>query len=408
MQIKEFGKYLLLSFAFYFILALVLFIYLSQKGSLVLLSEQNLLQFDAELYSKIKTEGYSDFWLCAFFPAFPYLWKILSVSTIGISIVNSIIFIVSSSALAYTYKLNWKRQLFFLSIPSLIFMFVPYTESLFFACGTILLIGLKNNKTHFVLLGLLLGSLVRPTTFVFIPAILGAYFFAENDLKKTITKSLLPILTLVIGLFITISVHYSFTKKWFVFFEAQKMWKNFLHFPHLPLTSWGGDACVRYDASALTIALICGGFIFYSIFKKTKMQTSLTKDFSFSILYIFGTTLLILAYRDGNLYSLNRFIYAVPFIMVALNHFFDHYTFKWKHLFLVFIGTELIWLLFNSYNHIHNLLMFSTVSLYFLLMFLYKHPHKTISAISLIVLISINCIGIIKLAYRYLNGAWIA
>ncbi|MDO8998416.1 MAG: hypothetical protein Q7W45_01525 [Bacteroidota bacterium] len=371
------------------------------------LNEANFLRFDANLYLDIKNNGYRDEWLCAFFPAFPYFWKLLNVSAIGISIVNAVIFILSFSAIATLYKIEWKRQLFLLSIPSFIFMFVPYTEPLFFATGTFLIIGLNKNKLGLILIGLLFGSLIRPTTFVFIPAILISYVITERYFKQGLTKSIAPILVLITGLLLTTLVHYFYTNKWFVFFEAQKLWKNYFHLPQLPLTSWGGDASNRFDGSALAISLFCGVYLVYLFFEKLKNKISLSKDFVFSMSYITGTSLLILAYRDGNLYSLNRFIYATPFIIVSIHYFFSNYHFNWKHVWIIFFTSEGFWLLFGSYNHIHNLLMFSTVSLYFIFLLFTKHKNKTISTISLLSLIIINSIGLIKLYYRFLNNGWV-
>ncbi len=407
MDLKIYLKHLCISISFYFILALVFFIYLINKNSLHFLNDSNFLRFDANLYLDIKNNGYHENWLCAFFPGFPYLWKILNTSAIGISIVNAVIFIFSISSIAMLYNIEWKRQLFLLSIPSLMFMFVPYTEALFFATGTLLTVGLNKNKLNLILLALLLGSLIRPTTFVFIPAILISYIFTEHYFKQGLTKSILPILVLIAGLLLTTIVHYVYTNKWFVFFDAQKLWKNYLHVPQFPLTSWGGDASNRFDGSALAISLFCGVFLVYLFFEKLKNRIPFSKDLIFSMSYITGTSLLILAYRDGNLYSLNRFIYATPFIMVSLHYFFKEYQFKWKHVWLTFFVSEVFWLLFGSYNHIHNLLMFSIVSLYFISILLTKHPNKVISTISLFGLISLNSIGIIKLAYRFLNNGWV-
>jgi hypothetical protein len=407
MTLKHYLKHLGLSIFFYLILALVFFIYLFNKNSLSFLNEANFLRFDANLYLDIKNNGYHDNWLCAFFPAFPFLWKLLNTSAIGISIVNAVIFIFSFSAIAMLYKMEWKRQLFLLSIPSFVFMFVPYTESLFFAAGTLLIIGLNKNKLSLIVSGLLLGSLIRPTTFVFIPAILISYIITEHYFKQAFTKSIIPVLVLITGLLITISVHYIYTNKWFVFFEAQKLWKNYLHFPRLPLTSWGGDASNRFDGSALAISLACGIYTVYLFAEKLKNKPSFSKDLIFSLSYITGTSLLILAYRDGNLYSLNRFIYATPFIIASLHYFFTEYQFKWKHVWFVFLTSEAFWLLFGSYNHIHNLLIFSLVSLYFIFILLTKHTNKSISTISILSLIIINSIGMIKLAYRFLNNGWV-
>jgi len=407
MNFKNYLKYLGLSISFFLFLALLLFFYLKSKSSLHLISESNFLNFDAKLYFEIKNNGYNQNWLCAFFPGFPYFWKLLNTSAIGISFLNSLLFVLSFSYISLIYKLNMSRHLFLLSIPSLLFMFVPYTESVFFVSGTVLIIGLNRNNTPLIAAALLMCSLIRPTTFVFIPAIIGTYLLTEKIFKDGLVKSIIPVMALISGLFITVCIHYSFSNKWFIFFEAQELWKNHLHFPEFPLTSWGGDGANRYDASALAISFFCGLYLLSLIQRKIKSSIVLSKDLVFSLFYITGTSILIIAYRDGNLYSLNRFIYSTLFFVIVLIHFFKEYIFKWKHVWIVFIGSEIIWLLFASYNHIHNLLLFSAVSLYFIFILFIKHPSKYLSNFSVFTLILINSIGFIKLVCRFLNSSWV-
>jgi hypothetical protein len=406
MYLSKYFKHLAISAALYAVLIFVFIIYLISEKNLSLLAPNNFLRFDAVLYEDIKNNGYHVSWLCAFFPAFPFIWAFLNASIIGISLINSIIFILSSSAISSFYNLDWKKQVFFLTIPSLIFMFVPYTESLFYFSTTLLLIGLKRDKIALILCGLLLASMIRPTTFVFIPAILATYYLTNRNLKQTISASAIPILILTLGLFVTIWVHFYASGKWFVFFEAQKLWENYLHIPHLPFRSWGGDATTRFDGSTLFISLFCGVYILQLFYNKDKSVIP-SKDVLFSILYILGTGLIVILYRDGNLYSLNRFVYATPFILVTINYFFEEYEFKWKHLWLMLLISEVFWLMFNSYNHIHNFMLFTTISLYFALILLYKHPNKLISTLSILSLITINSIGIIKLFHRFLNNGWV-
>lgn len=407
MVLKHYLKYFGICLIFYLFLFVCFFLFATIKGNLNLFSQNSLLQFDAVLYQKIKNSGYQENWLCAFFPAFPFLWKLLNLSILGISVFNSLIFCISVSAIAYLYKLNLVQQLFFLSIPSLIFMFVPYSEALFYFSSTLLIIGLNKNKTLLIIIGLLLCSLIRPTTFIFIPAILGTFYFSQKSIKQTFIKSSLPVLTLIIGLLITVSVHFYYTNKWFVFFEAQKLWANYLHFPKLPFTSWGGDPIVRYDGSVLAISIACIIYCFKLLKLKLKKDLIKNQDLIFSLLYISGTSLLILAYRDGNLYSLNRFIFATPFLIISCCYFFSNYEFKIKHVWFVLFSSELFWLLFNSYNHIHNFLLFSTISIYFILMLFTKHTNKLIANASIISLIILNSYGFIKLFNRFISNNWV-
>ena len=407
MQFKEFSKYLFFTFVSYFLIAILFFIYLTFKEKSPVIHEIDLLRFDAKLYLKISENGYSGNWLCAFFPAFPFLWQFFHASVIGITITNSIIFILSYSALAYMYRFDWKRFLYFITIPSLVFMFVPYSEALFYLAATMILIGLAKDNLLLILMGFFIASIVRPTTFVFIPAIAGTFLLTSKNFKEGFGKSLIPILILILGLGLTITIHYYYTNTWFVFFEAQKIWENYLHLPKLPFTSWGGDASLRYDGSVLAITSCCLFYLYKTLQLRMKFLIAEPKELIFSLFYIIGTALLILLYRDGNLYSLNRFVYATPFILIVLNYFFRQYTFKAKDVWIILIGTEVLWLLLGSYNHIHNFLMFTTVTIYFIVLLFTKHTSKLISNLSIITLIAINLIGLIKLYYRYINGGWV-
>src|SRR5690606_10545345 len=118
-------------------------------------------------------------------------------------------------------------------------------------------------------------------------------------------------------------------------------------------------------------------------FWKNKLTPS---DLVFSLSYVVATTLLIVAYRDGNLYSLNRFIYATPFITILIYYFLTTYNFAWKHVFIMLIATELLWLTFNSYTHLINWLFFSSITLYFILLLLLRHPSKQVSLASFTIL----------------------
>jgi hypothetical protein len=271
-----------------------------------------------------------------------------------------------------------------------------------------IIVGLRWNSSLLVFIGLFFESMIRPTTVVFIPAVVLVYFFSERDLKNFFIKSGIAVVSLITGLAVTISVHYYFTEKWFIFFDAQKLWKNYLHFPHLPLTSWGGDAILRFDASAVAISIVCIWYVFKVINEKTNNQPyRISTELLFSSFYIIGIVILTLSFRDGDLYSLNRFIYATPFTAVVLYYFFENYKFKWSHVWLVAISSELFWLLCGSFNHIHNFLLFSTVSFYFVVLLFTKYENKTISFFSYLFLIVLNLYGLLKLFYKFLNNEWV-
>ena len=116
------------------------------------------------------------------------------------------------------------------------------------------------------------------------------------------------------------------TGEWFKFFEAQKHWGNFLQIPRFPLTSWAGGFIVRLDGFAFLIGIILGGFLLGLIFKlKQFRNTIIPSEVIFSLAYLGGITLIVLLFRGGSLFSLNRFIFATPFIIVAFNFWIKSY-----------------------------------------------------------------------------------
>ncbi len=136
-----------------------------------LLSTNNFLNWDAEHYYRIKNFGYEGFRV-AFFPLFPFVWKLLHLNVIGIIFLNAAVFFIAFYFLIRSLRSNTLEILLYLSIPSFCFFFLPYSEAIFFACSTLFLMGLKKNKISIVWLGLLLCSISRPAFTVFIPALI--------------------------------------------------------------------------------------------------------------------------------------------------------------------------------------------------------------------------------------------
>jgi len=372
-----------------------------------LLNTGNFLNWDAEHYNWIKDNGYEDFRI-AFFPLFPLMWKLFHVNTIGIVVINIIIFLVSFFVLAKDLKLSTLEILTYLSIPSFIFFFLPYTESIFFLSSTILILGLKYNRIPFVCFGLLLASLSRPAFFIFIPALIISEFLSENR-KNIVGRLGLYFLVTIIGIFIVGIIQYIDTGEWFKFFSVQKEWETELRFPKLPLTSWAGGFIVRLDGAALLIGTIAGGFLTAFLLKlKPISKINLPKEVIFSLAYLGGISLSVLIFRGGSLFSLNRFVFATPFIIIAFNFWLkQNYKFNIKQLLYIFGFIFLFWLLFDSYVHIQTLLKFLFLSFYVSLIFVIKSDKILVRKIVSILLIVLNITFQIILYVRFLNGDWV-
>jgi len=398
-EIKIISLYIILLTSFIICLSHFFF-----KG---LLNISNFLNWDAGHYNLIKVNGYEGLRI-AFFPLFPLMWKLLHADTIEIVLINSVVFIVSFFVLIKDLKLSIIEILIYISIPSFIFFFLPYTESIFFLSSLILLLGLKYNRIQFVCIGLLLATLSRPAFTIFIPALLISELLVENN-KKIFSRLGLYFFVTLIGILIVGIIQYRDTGEWFKFFSIQKEWGNKLQFPRLPLTSWEDGVIVRLDGVAFFIGTIAGGFLTAFLLKlKPLSMIDVSKEVIFSLAYLGGMSLSVLIFRGGSLFSLNRFVFAAPFIIVAFNFWLkQNFRFNTKQLLFIFIFIFLFWLLFGSYVNIQTLLNFFLLSFYVFLIFGIKSDKNIVKKIVPILLILLNITFQIILYVRFLNGDWV-
>jgi len=409
MNFKFFLSKLYISILFYVSLLIVFVLFLFFTNQAHLLFQGNLLHWDAIHYFNISKDGYNEEYLTAFFPLFPLVWKMFSFSALAVSVFNAIVFSISIATITYHYKINFKEHLLLLSIPSLFFMFIPYTEALFFLFGTIVIIGLNKNSILLIALGLFFSSIVRPTAYVFIPAILIMEYITKISIRDFLKRSLIFSFIIFLGLFTTVLIQYLSTNKWFVFFEAQKGWGNILMIPKLPLTSWAGGAITMLDGTALLVGvvsfyMICKIFISYY---QEKQATKVSKTFLFSLLYLVGVALIVLLFRGGSLFSLNRFIYASPYFILCFYYWIHIGRFKIHNTYVLFIGISLYWLLFASYVHIQTLGKFELLTLYLLLPFLLIVENNKWKSNSYYYFISLNILLQVYFMYRFLEGNWV-
>lgn len=373
-----------------------------------LLNKANFLNWDAEHYLWIKENGYEGFRI-AFFPLFPLIWRLLSLDVFGIVLINSIVFLSSFYVLVKNLKIPVTEILMYLSIPSFIFFFLPFSESVFFMSSTLLLLGLKYNKIPITCLGLLLATLSRPAFTIFVPALIIAELMSGTR-NKLMMRLGLYFSAILIGVILVGIIQYLDTGDWFRFFSVQKGWGNELQLPKLPLTTWAGGAIVRLDGVAFFMGIFAGGFLAAFLIRlKSLREISISKEVIFSLAYLGGITLSVLLFRGGSLFSLNRFIFATPFIIVAFNFWINQkFKLSIRHLINIFGFILLFWLLFGSYTHIQTFLKFLLLSMYVFLIFTIKSDKIQLGKISMVLLILINVIFQVILYVRFLNGGWVA
>lgn len=368
-----------------------------------LFSESNFLNWDAKHYDYIRKNGYAGFRI-AFFPLFPMLWKIFGFNVFGILFFNAVIYFTAFYVLIKSMILKSYETILYLSIPSSIFYFLPYSEAVFFACSVLLLVGIKKERTAYVLVGLLMCTLARPSFTILIPALLIMEYFGNESKKLFLKNSLLYILITVLGVGLVGLIQYKETGEWFQFFAVQKGWGNYLQVPHFPLRSWGGNMIVRLDGVCLLFGLASGIVLILYFFKsRFFLSIKLPKEILLSLAFIAGITASVLLFRGGSLFSLNRFVFASPFIIVVVNYYLKcDFSFTVKQLAFALLILIIYWLSFASYVHIQAFLKFFAVSLYILLFLGLKSNNRLISKFSAICFITVNFIFLLVFYLHFL------
>src|ERR1017187_112782 len=178
---------------------------------------ESLLRYDALNYADINNKGYSYNESIgsnvAFFPGFPYLWRFTGLGIYGISILNLILFLSGFYLLCRQFAQNKTEILIYLSLAPIFFMYVPYSEALFFLCAALLLIGLIKRNNAMVIPALFLCCLCRSVATIFVPAIIIMELLAvdnNNRLKNIILYSL----TAILGIFLVAWIQHNQTGQW--------------------------------------------------------------------------------------------------------------------------------------------------------------------------------------------------
>ena len=373
-----------------------------------LFNSENFINADAEHYHTIMKHGYKGFTV-GFFPLFPLIWRSLSTGIHGIVFINGIIFLISFYFIIKGLNIQKLIHIvFYLSIPSFIFFFLPFTEATFFLCSTLIISGLIKRKYILVYAGLFLAILTRPIFFVFIPALILTEIYGERS-EKNYLRMLLYIAIAIMGIITVGYIQFLDTGEWFKFFSAQKLWGNELQIPKLPLSSWAGNLIVRLDGFAFLTGVMAGGFLIALILRIYGLKDKkVPEEVVFSVSYMAGITLYDLLYRGGSLHCMNRYLWATPFIIVAANYWIKQkFSFRNKQLLLIFGFLFIFWFLFGSYNHIMGILKYSLLSLYVLLIFTLKSDIQIIRRMSLFLFIVLNFIFQIFFSVRFLQGGWV-
>jgi hypothetical protein len=378
-------------------------------GVIPQVEEMTLLRFDAIHYRGIMQEGYANE-SSAFFPLFPMTWKYSGLGPIGISVFNGCLFIVCTLLLIKEFGTSWLSALLFVSLPSVFFLFVPYSESVFFVGAAGLLIAVRRDMTWLSAVSLIVCTLARPAFTALLPALLITVMLGPVNSMRKARKVLIYVSASALAMLVVIMVQYQQTGDYFGFYKAQESFGNTFGLPDLPLSSWGGGSVVRLDAVALLSGVIAAVLLVRITIKRI-LGSSISYDpeLILSLGYVAGISAIALLLRNGELFSLNRFVFATPFALVLLSKYAEHpMRMDLRRSLLIFLALNLYFLLFASFVHIQTFLLFNLVAVYLVMVMYVAEPLQNKRR----PLFWIWCIAALALQLfylqRYLSDMWVA
>ncbi|MBK6526060.1 MAG: hypothetical protein IPG07_11255 [Crocinitomicaceae bacterium] len=375
------------------------------------LRNSNFLNFDASHYFHISENGYNDFRV-AFFPLFPKIWDFLNLSAVSMSILNLCIYIFFLIYLGYQLQFSRTQLFYSVLIPSNIFFFLPYSEALFFAACVLVLVGILKEKNWITIFALIIASVARPAYVIFLPALFAVAYLGEGTFGSRLKRILIYSGAIFTGTFLVGLIQFNDTGRWFEFFEAQELWGNHLQFPTLPIRSWAGGFVTRLDGTALVVGVICWVLTSYWLYLKLvkKQKLEVPTSVVFSVFYLAGISLIVILFRGGSLFSLNRFVFCSPFFLVFIKYVSDNVVIRnqFKIAVYSFLLLTVYWLLFYSFVHLESFLKYAGLSVLLIAVAkLVTNKSLKTNLFNLVVIFILVEIQV-YLLIRFLNGNWVA
>ena len=389
----------------------------------ILPNTKNLILWDANYYNSIRLRGYEYIHMqgcnAGFFPLFAMLWWLIGDSAVWVSIINIAILIVALRYLVQWFQPNKWEVLLVLSLPPMLFFYVPYSESLFFFFSTLILIGLKQSNNYLVAFAIFFASLTRPSFLFFVPAF-GCLFLIEVNrdnwwplLKKYFIYYAIPT---ILALAVLIIVQKLQTDTWFAYFRAQRnVWSRHIRFPRLPYGTLEGRALLWIEAISFwlgMIVIILSTDVAKQFFKaRDELLKRYDRTYLFSLIYLLMSFFSILFFNPiweinrTLLNGINRYMFANPFIFVFLWKVCTYVDIKKMHLQWLFPFSFVVWLMVDFYYlDVWGVPYFLGITTYlFLMVYYFKNRNQPLFYL----LFLINACAQIYLFQRFINNLWV-
>ncbi len=317
-----------------------------------------LVRWDAEWYDSIRAHGY--FFRpdakssVAFFPLFPLLWRLSGLGPIGICLLNLGLAAAGLYTLGRGLRLRPAALVLFAALPSSMFLYLPYTEALFFVFTSLVLVALARWPQRLGLLALLLfgTALTRVSAFFFLPAlgfieVLG-WLREPSTWPWRLRRLLVYGLAVGAGLITVLVYQWQRTGVWFAFNKAEEQWHHYLQVPHLPfISTTENDGALWLDGLALLVGLLALGWVAYVAGRALRQRAQApTPDWLlvFAAVYIAEATVQVvmqapLENGSSSLMSLHRYVFCSPFFVVVLDRVLPRRPLGWRPVGLALAAT---------------------------------------------------------------------
>ncbi len=293
------------------------------------ITSEKMTVWDGSHYNFIKKEMYSDIKNFAYYPLFPLFWKATCLSTLGISLLNILLFAGGMFVIfrIFVNNLSWKHLLFLLCVPYMVIFMMPYSEALYFVFIALGLYGFLQEKYWLYFVGFLLASMTKSSSLLFVILFLcleGLNALNHRNISlffKNILKNIFPV---VLGMFLVMLFQWIMgAPSFFQSIISQKYWGKSLSLPELPFTFWSNES------RSITVPFLCLYFLpmlavlgrefVLSLRNKEKKEFDKWKYVRLiCVIFLVGNVFTALFTQHGGLYSLARYLLATPFFVFLL------------------------------------------------------------------------------------------
>ncbi len=261
-----------------------------------------------------------------------------------------------------------------LSIPSLYFLLVPYSEALFFLLASCLVWGIVRRVRPIVWVALLVAGFTRATAMMLLPALIVTCFLSRpprqwlSALREAVIHYIIPSL-LGLGLFV---VHqWAVTGVWFAYFKHQSTaWGHTFAKPTLPLDHPDGRRVLWINALATVVNTLLIGWLIMATYRWLRDRKPSTIPLAvLAAGYATGVSFTLTFFQPiwgtghTNVYGTHRYSFCVPFIMIAVQQVADAPRMRAWIIRAVWVACNAVLLLYGSYQHIGTWMFYNVATI---------------------------------------------